>query len=347
MKKSITIIIVLIVLALIAWFIIATATKMPKNQVSEPVAGYAFTTTDGTSGAFTFTSPDNTSMALMLGGVSYDLNQTPSASGTRYANADESVVYWEHQGEATIEIGGTTYSTPALNQAELLSFTIAPNTVDCVGVGPMKCLVVNGEYFYDHINGFDFVEGNEYEIIVARTEREDAPADASIYEYQLVEVISVNGSKTDGYMTPDNTLPVINPSEYPALQDDDVETVEHTTPEGSLDEATEDEVEAEAETPLLRYSPEGTSWSYNGGTLTFQDGRYMADFGCNSISGSFSVERTELTFDMPISTKMACEEDIMTKEQSFAEMIVQMDTFSETETGALLSGDGVEMALEK
>ena len=44
--------------------------------------------------------------------------------------------------------------------------------------------------FYSPIKGFDYVPGFEYELNVAVTERENVPADASKYVYELVEVVS-------------------------------------------------------------------------------------------------------------------------------------------------------------
>ena len=43
------------------------------------------------------------------------------------------------------------------NTAKMID--IAPNTVDCFGVGPMKCLVVDGELFYGQIQGYNHTEG--------------------------------------------------------------------------------------------------------------------------------------------------------------------------------------------
>ena len=48
------------------------------------------------------------SASLFVEGEKYELNQVISASGARYANADETVVFWEHQGKATVEIDGET-----------------------------------------------------------------------------------------------------------------------------------------------------------------------------------------------------------------------------------------------
>lgn len=54
----------------------------------------------------------------------------------------------------------------------------------------MKCLVVNGQTFYDPIQGFDFVPGTHYDITVARTRRDTPPADASAYQYTLLDIHS-------------------------------------------------------------------------------------------------------------------------------------------------------------
>ena len=39
---------------------------------------------------------------VQLEGKEYRLSRAISASGARYANEDESVVFWEHQGEAMV-----------------------------------------------------------------------------------------------------------------------------------------------------------------------------------------------------------------------------------------------------
>ncbi len=80
----------------------------------------------------------------------------------------------------------------ATTDGEILTFIISPHRVDCMGVGPMKCLVVNGEYFYQPIIGFDFQPGFEFELTVRKAQKftpENAPADASLYEYHLIELL--------------------------------------------------------------------------------------------------------------------------------------------------------------
>ncbi len=66
-------------------------------------------------------------------------------------------------------------------------FNIAAQKKDCVGVGPMRCLVVNGSLFYDTIEGYQHVDGQEARICVVTTKRpEPIPADASSVTYRQV-----------------------------------------------------------------------------------------------------------------------------------------------------------------
>lgn len=73
---------------------------------------------------------------------------------------------------------------------------VSPAMADCVGVGPMTCLMVkdapDDDYrmFSDPIRGFDYVPGYEYELKVKVSEREKVPADVSKYIYELIEVVS-------------------------------------------------------------------------------------------------------------------------------------------------------------
>lgn len=77
-------------------------------------------------------------------------------------------------------------------------FWVNSSTVDCVGVGPMKCLQVQqGEVvdeeqwkmFYSGIEGFEFEPGYRYKLLVKTDTlpREQVPADASSIRYTLLE----------------------------------------------------------------------------------------------------------------------------------------------------------------
>ncbi|TKB49677.1 DUF4377 domain-containing protein [Ferrimonas aestuarii] len=70
---------------------------------------------------------------------------------------------------------------------------VAPQKTHCVGVGPMQCLVVDDQLFYEPIIGFEFEPGFEYKLRIQRIEAftdGQIPADASRYQYKLLEVLS-------------------------------------------------------------------------------------------------------------------------------------------------------------
>ena len=75
-----------------------------------------------------------------------------------------------------------------------LLVTVGSELRDCEGVVPMKCFEVNGELFYDTIDGFDYEEGYLYRLRIERTDlypgEKEPPQDASRYSYRLIEVVS-------------------------------------------------------------------------------------------------------------------------------------------------------------
>ncbi|WP_029906782.1 DUF4377 domain-containing protein [Prevotella sp. 10(H)] len=74
--------------------------------------------------------------------------------------------------------------------------TVASQQGDCVGVSPMKCLLVkkegqtDWEFFYNNIEGFNYEPGYEYQLEVKVVEREHPAADQSTLMYSLVKEIS-------------------------------------------------------------------------------------------------------------------------------------------------------------
>ncbi len=90
----------------------------------------------------------------------------------------------------------TACSEPNLNELPLnkvvLTVKVEPEMADCVGVGPMKCLVVDGEYFYENIEGFNFEAGNAYIIEIERSQAytdKKVPADVGAYRYKLIKIL--------------------------------------------------------------------------------------------------------------------------------------------------------------
>lgn len=76
----------------------------------------------------------------------------------------------------------------------IMEVTVGPERVECVGLIPMLCLVVDGELFYDSIEGFEYAEGFSYRIRMARYDAwqgmEEIPMDTTRYGYRLVEIVS-------------------------------------------------------------------------------------------------------------------------------------------------------------
>lgn len=99
MKKlviSIIVVLIIVLVGIIIW-----------NK--KPVHETATATYTGTSGIVQAVF-DISADTVTFGGTAFATTTLPhaiSASGARYANSDESIVFWEHQGEATITKSGT------------------------------------------------------------------------------------------------------------------------------------------------------------------------------------------------------------------------------------------------
>jgi heat shock protein HslJ len=73
---------------------------------------------------------------------------------------------------------------------------IGPERVECEGAGPQLCYQYKENpaddwlLFYDEIDGFEYEEGFNYELLVAETRVENPPADGSATQLSLVEVVN-------------------------------------------------------------------------------------------------------------------------------------------------------------
>ena len=74
----------------------------------------------------------------------------------------------------------------------LETVVVEPRLVDCVGVVPQRCMVVDGEYFYGAIEGFTYEEGYTYtlEVRIEELPEDEVPADGSSLKYYLVRQVS-------------------------------------------------------------------------------------------------------------------------------------------------------------
>ena len=79
--------------------------------------------------------------------------------------------------------------------AEEKTVYVGPVLVDCEGEGPQKCMLVKenpaDEYmlFYDQIEGFEYEEGYEYELLVKVEQVENPPAGGSSIKWILVQEV--------------------------------------------------------------------------------------------------------------------------------------------------------------
>lgn len=70
-------------------------------------------------------------------------------------------------------------------------FLVGHQLVDCEGVAKRKCMVVNGELFYNTIEGFVYEEGYHYILDVkeVHTIEDEVPAGGSSISYQLLKQV--------------------------------------------------------------------------------------------------------------------------------------------------------------
>lgn len=190
------------------------------------------------------------------------------------------------------------------NMAEEKTLFVGPELVDCVGVGPMKCMQVkedpNGDYllFYSPIEGFEFEPGNEYELRVRVETIPNPPADASSLRYVLTEQVS----KT------------------PVSGELESATMEKTTVlEGTLWQMIS-LLDAEGNTVAALPGSEVTA--------EFKDGRVGGRGGCNNFFGSYTLDGDALTVSQLGSTMMACPEGLMRQEQAYFTALQSAATYA-------------------
>ena len=176
---------------------------------------------------------------------------------------------------------------PIAAEGEQKTIYVGPELVDCVGVAPQKCMQVKenpeDEYilFYDQIEGFEYEEGSEYQLIISEEQVEDPPADASSIKWTLVSV----------------------ESKEPVADSDTVQLVgtdwlldSYLTQEGEM-------VEPLAGTYTSAY---------------FEDGQVNGKASCNGYFGGYQVEGNSISIGPLASTEMFCGNPPGVMDQEFA-----------------------------
>ncbi|MEP7200848.1 MAG: DUF4377 domain-containing protein, partial [Chloroflexota bacterium] len=89
----------------------------------------------------------------------------------------------------------TVTPTPAPTATNEKTVFVGSQQLDCVGVGPQKCLLVKYKpdeqyrFFYGPIAGFMFVPGFEYELLVKEEKIVNPPADGAAFTWTLIKIV--------------------------------------------------------------------------------------------------------------------------------------------------------------
>lgn len=183
----------------------------------------------------------------------------------------------------------TAASGPVVGEENTL--WIGPQTQSCMGVVEQQCMQVrwspDGEWqnFFGGIDGFIFVPGYNYELVVMVTQRDPTPADASSLLYSLVSVTS---------RTPDfagDPLPLVG-TNWQLIH--------------FGDEA------------MVPFDPAQVTVT----ALFGEDLSLSGSAGCNNFVGSYALESENLIAISELgTTRMMCEEAQMVVEAAFTQAL--------------------------
>ncbi len=83
---------------------------------------------------------------------------------------------------------------PHAGSSQTLEITVGPARKECYGPFRRMCLIVDGQFFYDEIDGFTHEPGYRYHLRIQRYDafpgQAEPPQDAGRYGYRLLEIIS-------------------------------------------------------------------------------------------------------------------------------------------------------------
>ena len=85
-------------------------------------------------------------------------------------------------------------------------------------------------------------------------------------------------------------------------------------------------------------------------TLQFgADGRAAGKGGCNQYSGPYQTTGNSISFSAMISTKMACEGDVMEREQAYLDMLSRVSSYEVRNNAELIlsADDGLRIRLRR
>ena len=178
--------------------------------------------------------------------------------------------------------------------ADTKTLYVAHHLADCVGVGPMECMLVrdtpDGEWqlFYSQIEGFDYEPGYDYELRIRTEDIADPPADASSIRYILEELVSKTPMSDEAGAGADLVIGEWRLSSFSGV----------VLAEAGFDPA-----------PMLeRLAARG-----RGVTIVFlDDGKVGGYSGCNQYTGGYTIEGGHsLSFGPLAGTRKMCPPPLM------------------------------------
>ncbi|RBL93594.1 DUF4377 domain-containing protein [Chitinophaga flava] len=184
---------------------------------------------------------------------------------------------------------------PARNQTIYVKEAKEP----CTGVAPMECLQIKGlkdtswSNLFTNIEGFKYTPGYRYKLLVRVTTIKNPPADGSSIKYTLRKVLEKKKVNTTAAEKTTNTengrlWAFITSKRWNLIKMGD-------------SVLTQSGIWVEFDPATKRFHGKG---------------------GCNNISGGFNASGENISFTMPISTRMACmDENVMRREHEFLTMI--------------------------
>jgi heat shock protein HslJ len=89
--------------------------------------------------------------------------------------------------------------------------------------------------------------------------------------------------------------------------------------------------------PSLATSPLEKTWALGKQSLRFEAGKVSGFAGCNTLSGTYTVSGTRLSFSGFATTRKACEKSVMDAENKFLNQLTSVKTHSISRDGKRLT----------
>lgn len=241
-------------------------------------------------------------LCVLIGGSVLVACSTGSTSPT---DDEQSVVSAET--DPTIQVEAETEDVAAVVVEKTLY--IAPYTELCEGVAEQECLLVREslsdewEMFPEQIEGFQYIAGFNYKLLVLEEELLDPPADGSSLKYTLGEILSQEGSF-------------------------ETQVEENDTPQIST------------QIWHLDYLITSASALQTDITLEFGEGQVSGSGGCNDYVASFTIlGDNQLVVESIGASRKLCDELISQQERDFFDALAMVATFEQSDASKLVFQD--------